>query len=79
MWKLEYSNEAKFYFLDSGDLVFGLLVEITKLSRVPAGIPPDGCTNIGDGLIWWEVLDHIVIYERIEAENRLFVVIVKLM
>ncbi len=48
MWTLEYSNEAKFYFIDNGDYVFDLLVKIEELKFFPDAMPPEGCTPLDD-------------------------------
>lgn len=77
MWEIDYSSEAKFYFIDNGDLVFNLLVKISELAHTPDGIPSEGCTQEAPGRYWWEVLQHIVIYRRIANEKKLEILIVK--
>ncbi|MCX6049390.1 MAG: hypothetical protein NT075_30185 [Chloroflexi bacterium] len=77
MWEIDYSNEAKFYFIDNGKHVFDLLVKISELAHMPEGIPPEGCTQETPGRYWWEVLRHIVIYRRLPAEKKLEILIVK--
>jgi hypothetical protein len=77
MWTLDYTEEVKLYFLDNGNLVFNLLVKIEELKFMPEGIPAEGCTQIEEGLLWWEVLRHIVIYERIVEEKQLIITAVK--
>ena len=64
MWAIEYADEVKYYFLDNGDLVFDLLVRIEALRLTPDGLPPEGCTQLDPDFYWWEVLRHIVLYER---------------
>jgi hypothetical protein len=75
MWEIEYSNEVKFYFLDNGALVFDLLVKIEELRHTPNGIPPEGCTQLEPNFYWWEILRHIVVYER--KGQKLIIEIVK--
>lgn len=75
MWAIEYADEVKYYFLDNGDLVFDLLVRIEELRLTHDAIPPEGCTQLDLGFYWWEVLQHIVIYEK--KENTLIIEVVK--
>ena len=75
MWEIEYSDEVKYYFLDNGDLVFNLLIKIEELRYTPDGIPPAGCTQLDLNYYWWEVLRHIVIFER--TGHKLIIEIVK--
>lgn len=67
MWTIEYSEEAKYYFIDKDPYAFDLLVRIEELKYAEDGIPPEGCSEIEPGFLWWQVLHHIVIYERISA------------
>lgn len=75
MWAIRYSDEVKNYFLDNSDLVFGLLVKIEELRHTKDGIPAEGCTQLELNFYWWEVLRHIVIYER--QSNTLIIEVVK--
>jgi hypothetical protein len=77
MWEIEYRNEIKFYFIDNDPYTFALLIKIEELRHHPDAIPREGCTQIDDGLLWWETLEHIVIYERVETEKRIIVVAIK--
>lgn len=77
MWQLEYTAEAKSYFIDNYPYTFPLLIEIEKLKFTSGGIPPEGCTPIDSSLLWWEVLDHIVIYERLPDVNQLIIASIK--
>ncbi len=64
MWAIRYSDEVKYYFLDNGDLVFDLLVKIEELRLTLEGIPPEGTTQLEPNFFAWEILRHVVIYER---------------
>ena len=77
MWAIEYSNEIKFYFIDNDPYTFALLIKIEALRHQLNAIPQEGCTQINGGLLWWETLEHIVIYERVEAEKRIIIVTIK--
>ena len=77
MWNIEYSNEVKFYFIDNHPYTFALLIKIEELRHQPDAIPQEGCTQIEDGLLWWETLEHIVVYERLEKERRINVATIK--
>ncbi len=75
MWAIEYADEVKYYFIDNGDLVFDLLIRIEELRLTPHAVPPEGCTQLDPGFFWWEVLQHIVIYEK--KGNTLIIEVVK--
>lgn len=70
MWLLDYSDEAKSYFLDNYPYTFDLLVKIEELKFTEAALPDEGCRLTDDGYYWWEVLDHVVIY-RTRPEVKL--------
>lgn len=75
MWSIRYNNEVRNYFLDNDELVFGLLVRIEELRHTKDGIPPEGATQLELNFYWWEVLRHIVLYER--QGNTLIIEMVK--
>lgn len=77
MWQLEYSNEAKCYFIDNDPYSFDLLVRIEELKYYPDAVPPEGCTLLEDTLYLWEVAAHFVLYEKLGAQNRLVIAVVK--
>jgi len=77
MWQLDYTREARNYFLDNDPYSFSLLIKIEELKFTLDGIPVEGCTQIEDGLLWWETLSHAVIYARLPAENRLVISAIK--
>lgn len=70
MWQLEYTDEAKYYFLDNHPYTFDLLVEIEKLKFYD---PLPGI-EIEPGLFRWRVLDHLIYY-RAEVETLIIAVI----
>ncbi len=75
MWELEFSDEAKFYFIDNGDLVFDLLVRIEQLRRTPDAVPSEGCTQIEPNVFMWYVLRHMVVYRK--KDGRLIIAVIK--
>ncbi|CAN5779364.1 hypothetical protein BH10CHL1_BH10CHL1_47850 [soil metagenome] len=77
MWTLKYTQEAQSYFIDNDPYTFQVLVKCEELKHYHGGIPETGCTQIDDGLLWWEVLDQAVIFERIEAKQQIIIVAIK--
>jgi hypothetical protein len=77
VWKLEYTDEVKHYFVDNGDLVFDVLVKIEELKFTADGAPPEGCTQIEPNIYLWEVLRHWVIYQRTTATRTLRIAAIK--
>ena len=77
MWRLDYTQTAKNYFLDNDPYTFDLLVKIEELKFYPDGIPFEGCTQIDDDLLWWEILEHAVIYTRQAAEQLIIIAAIK--
>lgn len=71
LWAIEYEEEVKFYFLDNDPYSFPLLIRIEELRYEPDGIPPEGCRPFADepNTYWWQVLDHDVLYEKVEETN----------
>ena len=70
MWQLDYTREMRNYFIDNDPYTFNLLIKIEELKFTPEGIPAEGCTQIEDGLLWWETLNHAVIYARLAVCRR---------
>lgn len=68
LWAIEYEEEVKSYFLDNDPYSFPLLIRIEELRYESDAVPPEGCTPLTDepNLYWWQVLDHDVLYEKIE-------------
>ena len=74
MLRTRYNREVSNYFLDNGELVFGLHVAIEALVFT-GGAPVEGDLYIApDGTHVWTTQGHIVVY-RIEG-NRLIVEVV---
>ena len=77
MWRLDYTQAAKNYFLDNDPYTFDLLIKIEELKFYPDDIPFEGYTQIDDGLLWWEVLEYAVIYTRQAAVQQIIIAAIK--
>ena len=77
MWEIDYTEEAKFYFIDNGDLVFDLLVQIEELKYAPDGLPDENWFELEPEIFLWSILRHLVIYQRLEADRKLRIAAVK--
>ncbi len=77
MWQLEYSDEAKFYFIDNDPYSFDLLIRIEELKYFADAVPPEGCTLLEGNLYLWEVAAHYVLFEKLSADDRLLIAVVK--
>lgn len=68
MWHIDFSDEAKFYFLDNGDYVFDLLVRIEMLKYMQDAIPPEGFLPADSleetDVFLWRVLEHLVVLRK---------------
>lgn len=76
MRQIEYSEEAKSYFLDNYPYTFDLLVRIEELKFTTGRMLPTSCVEIDLGYYWWETLGHAVVFEQIDALT-LYVVSIK--
>lgn len=76
MREIEYSEEARSYFLDNYPYTFNLLVRIEELKFIGDRILPDNCAHLGSNYYWWEILDHAVIFEQVDTDT-LYVVSIK--
>jgi hypothetical protein len=68
MWRTEYSAEARSYLADNGTLVADLFQSIETL-RFTEGLPDIGAMEVEPEFYYWLTADHIVAYQRIEAEK----------
>ena len=75
LWKIEYSNEVIFYFIDNGEYTGNLLGEIERLRYSPDGLPESNYVEFEPQYIEWEVLGHLVYYSR--RQDRLVISVVK--
>jgi hypothetical protein len=76
MWEVWYGLEAANYLDDSGELVADLFFAIEALAG-SAGWPQNGGYQQTDELILWHILNHLVIYQRLENERVVRIASVK--
>lgn len=76
MRQIEYSEEAKFYFLDNYPYTFDLLIRIEELKFMGEQILPEHCVELAENYYWWEILGHAVVFEQVDAET-LYVISIK--
>jgi hypothetical protein len=81
MWTLNYSQEAKLYFVDNEPYTFEVLVRIEELKFDPEAIPPEGLTPLDDSdernLYLWLVLNHVVFLRREASHKQVYIVAVR--
>ena len=76
MWEVWYGLEAANYLNDNGTLVADLFFAIEALAEV-AGWPQEGEFQQIDELISWQILRHLVIYQRLEHVQVIQVAAIK--
>lgn len=69
MWEVHYSQEAATYLEDNGALIAGLFFAMEALADSD-GIPTIGAYREMEGLIYWIVEGHWVIFRRV-APSRI--------
>jgi hypothetical protein len=75
LWAIEFTDEAKFYFIDNGAYTGNLLGEIELLRYTPCGLPEANYIEVEPGLWMWAILNHLVYYQK--RENTLLIAVVK--
>lgn len=75
-WKVEYKQPAANYLEDNGKLVEALFQRIEGLAQTE-GAPKEGAHQDDPGVIWWDLENHRVIYERREADKLIVVALIK--
>lgn len=75
LWEIEYSDEVKFYFIDSGAYTGNLLGEIERLRFSLNGRPETNYAEVEPGHVVWEILGHLVFYWQ--REGKLLISVVK--
>lgn len=68
MWEVHYSLESATYLEDNGELIADLFFAIESLAD-SSGIPTLGQFQEVQGLVYWTVQDHLVVYRRIESSE----------
>jgi len=76
MWEVWYSLEAATYLEDNGVLVADLFFAMESLADSD-GMPAIGDCRQIDELTLWQVVGHLVIYQRFETERIVQVTAIK--
>lgn len=79
-WEIEYSLEARNYLYDSYPYTEEVLIAIERLRFDEDAAPSETCIQIEAGIYLWEVLRHLVLFQkRIDAKPKksLYIGIVK--
>ncbi len=66
MWEVHYSREAATYLEDNGALISTLFFAVDSLSASD-GLPAIGEFQEMQGVIFWWVEGHLVIYRRLAS------------
>ena len=64
MWEVWYGLEAANYLDDNGTFVTDLFFAVELLAE-SEGWPQQGMYHQQDALVIWQVLNHLVIYQRL--------------
>lgn len=76
MWEVWYSLEAANYLNDNGELVAELFFAMEALAE-NTGWPQKGDYQQTDELILWQILGHLVIYQRLETNQIVQIATIK--
>ena len=68
MWEVHYSQEAATYLEDNAALITGLFFASEGLDSAD-GMPPLGDFQEDQGLIYWRIQDHLVVYRRMKSSR----------
>lgn len=76
MWEVHYSHEAAIYLEDNGQLIAKLFFAMESLAAT-SGLPAEEEFQEFDGLIYWFVLNHMVVYRKIGTERTVRILSIK--
>ncbi|MFN8491321.1 MAG: hypothetical protein U0350_27230 [Caldilineaceae bacterium] len=68
MWEVWYGLEAANYLADNGELVAALSFAMEALAETN-GWPQSGDYAQAQELVSWQILDHLVVYQRLENQQ----------
>lgn len=68
MWEVWYGREAANYLADNGSLVANLFFAMESLAET-GGWPRNGDYYQEGDLVTWQILGHLVIYQRLENDQ----------
>jgi len=78
MWKLEYTQEANHYALDSYPYNEDVLVAIELLAQTESGLPESAYREWKPGHFIWSVAEHYVAFHRIiDAQPTIIILLIK--
>ncbi|MBV7328253.1 hypothetical protein KFU94_08320 [Chloroflexi bacterium TSY] len=77
MWQIEFSQEASNYAIDSHPYNEDVLIAIEKLAFTEDGFPEDGSYQTLEQWCVWEILDHVVVYERVNQVLYIYIWMIK--
>lgn len=76
-WTLEYSREADNYLKGNRPYTHDVALAIYRLSMSQSGIPETAAHQIEPGVLMCTLEKHTVVYERIEGEHTIRVLVIK--
>lgn len=76
MWEVHYSLEASTYLEDNGSLISRLFFKMESLAN-SEGIPTTLSFDEIQGLYYWLIEDHLVVYRRIETQKIARIIFIK--
>ena len=68
MWEVWYDLEAANYLADNGELVATLFFAMEALAKTE-GWPQQGEYSREEKLFIWQILDHLIVYQRLENQQ----------
>jgi hypothetical protein len=76
MWEVHYSQESATYLEDNGQLIVDLFFAMESLVDSD-GVPTNGDFQDVQGLVYWSVEEHLVVYRRIDSTKIIRVILSK--
>ncbi len=76
MWEVHYSLEASTYLEDNGSLISTLFFKMESLAD-STGMPTTLSFDEIQGLYYWLVEDHLVVYRRLETQQIVRILFIK--
>ena len=77
MWSIEYSREVRNYIYDSYPYTEQIWQAIKSLRQTLDGLPDNDWMQLELNTYRWEVANHLVIYQRIVAQKKLIITVLK--
>jgi hypothetical protein len=76
MWEIWYGLEAANYLDDNGSLVTDLFFAMESLAE-SEGWPQQGTYYQQDDLVIWQILNHLVVYQRLVNQQVAQIALIK--